>query len=94
MRYRSDCSVGRRARADYRIFECCGDNDQLSYEALMTVMTVPRREEILKTHVLPVEPRLIRLRQWWAADIRESEGELELGFFNRTIVYKLRLELD
>lgn len=31
--------------------------------------------------------------QWWAADITESEAEVELGFFNRATVYRLRLRV-
>ncbi len=29
--------------------------------------------------------------RWWAADVTESDGRVELGFFNRTTVYVLRL---
>ena len=29
--------------------------------------------------------------QWWATDITESGGTVELGFFNRATVYRLRL---
>jgi hypothetical protein len=29
---------------------------------------------------------------WWAADITESAGAVELGFFNRATVYRLRLD--
>ncbi|HLY20763.1 MAG TPA: SRPBCC domain-containing protein [Bryobacteraceae bacterium] len=29
------------------------------------------------------------LAQWWAADVRESGGKVELGFFNRSTVYRL-----
>lgn len=36
-------------------------NHRLSYEALMTV---PRREGILKTNVLPIEPRLASFESW------------------------------
>jgi hypothetical protein len=32
--------------------------------------------------------------QWWAEDITESDGAVELGFFNRATVYGLRLEVD
>ena len=32
--------------------------------------------------------------QWWAADITEPAGAVELGFFNRTTVYRLRLKAD
>jgi uncharacterized protein YndB with AHSA1/START domain len=34
------------------------------------------------------------LAQWWAADVTESGGAVELGFFNRTTVYRLRLQVD
>ncbi len=30
--------------------------------------------------------------QWWATDAVESTGVVELGFFNRTTVYRLRLK--
>jgi hypothetical protein len=29
--------------------------------------------------------------QWWATDITESGGAVDLGFFNRATVYRLRL---
>ncbi|HEY6342593.1 MAG TPA: hypothetical protein VIY49_13955 [Bryobacteraceae bacterium] len=29
--------------------------------------------------------------QWWAADVIESNNAVELGFFNRTTTYRLRL---
>jgi len=32
--------------------------------------------------------------QWWAKDITEPAGAVELGFFNRATVYRLRLEAD
>ena len=32
--------------------------------------------------------------QWWAADISESAGSVELGFFNKSTVYQLRLNVD
>lgn len=28
---------------------------------------------------------------WWAADVTESAGAVDLGFFNRTTVYRLQL---
>jgi hypothetical protein len=28
--------------------------------------------------------------QWWAADVTERDGVVELGFFNRTTIYRLR----
>jgi len=32
--------------------------------------------------------------QWWAEDIVESSGAVELGFFKRSTVYRLRLDVD
>jgi len=32
--------------------------------------------------------------QWWAADITESGRSVELGFFNRATIYRLKLEVD
>jgi uncharacterized protein YndB with AHSA1/START domain len=32
--------------------------------------------------------------QWWAADVTESAGAVDLGFFNRATVYRLRLMVD
>lgn len=32
--------------------------------------------------------------QWWATDITEPDGAVELGFFNRATVYRLRLLLN
>jgi hypothetical protein len=34
------------------------------------------------------------LGQWWAADITEPPGAVELGFFNRTTIYRLKLVVD
>ena len=34
------------------------------------------------------------LAQWWAADVSEPPGAVELGFFNRATVYRLRLVAD
>ena len=31
-----------------------------------------------------------RLAQWWAADVQDAGGAIDLGFFNRTTVYSLR----
>jgi hypothetical protein len=31
------------------------------------------------------------LAQWWAADVTEPDGAVELAFFDRTTVYRLRL---
>lgn len=32
--------------------------------------------------------------EWWATDITESAGKVELGFFNRATIYRLKLEVD
>lgn len=32
--------------------------------------------------------------QWWAADVTEPAGAVELGFFNRSTVYRLRLTMN
>jgi hypothetical protein len=34
------------------------------------------------------------LGKWWAADITQPDGAVELGFFGRTTVYRLRLKVD
>jgi uncharacterized protein YndB with AHSA1/START domain len=34
------------------------------------------------------------LMQWWAADVIESGGTVELGFFNRQTVYRLRAQIN
>src|SRR5215470_277334 len=31
---------------------------------------------------------------WWATDITERDGAVELGFFNRSTIYRLRLRLN
>ena len=31
-------------------------------------------------------------RQWWAADVTEPGGAVELGFFNKATLYRLRLK--
>ena len=33
-------------------------------------------------------------RQWWASDVTEADGAVELGFFNRASVYRLRLQIE
>lgn len=33
-------------------------------------------------------------RQWWAADVTESAGTVELGFFNRVTIYRLKIIVD
>jgi uncharacterized protein YndB with AHSA1/START domain len=32
--------------------------------------------------------------QWWAEDVVESGGAVELGFFKRSTVYRLKLDVD
>jgi uncharacterized protein YndB with AHSA1/START domain len=32
--------------------------------------------------------------QWWAADISEQDNVIELGFFNRSTIYRLRGQVD
>jgi hypothetical protein len=32
--------------------------------------------------------------QWWAEDVVESGGTVELGFFKRSTVYRLKLDVD
>ena len=34
------------------------------------------------------------LGRWWASDVTEPAGAVELGFFNRATVYRLRLQAD
>jgi uncharacterized protein YndB with AHSA1/START domain len=34
------------------------------------------------------------LAQWWAADVTETGAALELGFFNRQTVYRLRPQVN
>jgi hypothetical protein len=36
----------------------------------------------------------VGFRQWWAADITEAGGPVDLGFFNRTTMYRLRRSAD
>jgi hypothetical protein len=31
-------------------------------------------------------------RQWWAADVTENGGTVDLGFFNRSTIYRVRLK--
>lgn len=31
---------------------------------------------------------------WWAADVTEAGGAVELGFFKRATIYRLRLKVD
>jgi uncharacterized protein YndB with AHSA1/START domain len=40
--------------------------------------------------VFPLVSTAEGLARWWAADVSEPEGAVELGFFNRQTVYRLR----
>lgn len=40
--------------------------------------------------VLPLISTAQGLRLWWAEDVTESDRALELGFFNRSTLYRLR----
>jgi len=40
--------------------------------------------------VFPLISTAQGLAQWWAADVTEVEGGVELGFFNRDTVYRLK----
>ena len=42
--------------------------------------------------VYPLVATAAGFSQWWAADVTESAGPVELGFFKRATVYRLRLE--
>jgi len=44
--------------------------------------------------VYPLVATAHGLGQWWAADITDSSDTLDLGFFNRATVYRLKLEID
>jgi hypothetical protein len=42
-------------------------------------------------HILPLVATAEGFRQWWAADSTEPTGVVELGFFKRATIYRLRL---
>jgi hypothetical protein len=44
--------------------------------------------------IYPLFATATGFQQWWAADVTEPEGAVELAFFNHTTVYRLRLEVD
>ena len=44
--------------------------------------------------VYPLVATADGLGLWWAEDITEPAGAVELGFFNRTTVYRLRLTVE
>ncbi len=44
--------------------------------------------------VYPLVATAAGFRQWWAEDVTEPGAAVELGFFKRATVYRLRLEID
>ena len=44
--------------------------------------------------VYPLVATAKGFEQWWAADVTTTPDVVELGFFNRTTVYRLKLEVD
>src|SRR6266851_4291368 len=40
--------------------------------------------------IYPLISTALGLTEWWAADVTEPEGAVELGFFKRSTVYRLR----
>jgi uncharacterized protein YndB with AHSA1/START domain len=41
--------------------------------------------------VFPLTSTAKGFAEWWAADVTEAAGAVELGFFNRTTIYRLQL---
>jgi hypothetical protein len=44
--------------------------------------------------IYPLVATAVGFRQWWASDVTESPQAVELGFFNRASIYRLRLTAD
>jgi len=42
--------------------------------------------------ILPLVSTAAGFQRWWAEDVTEPDGAVELGFFNRQTVYRLRLQ--
>jgi hypothetical protein len=42
--------------------------------------------------IYPLVATALGLSRWWSADVTESDGVVALGFFNRTTIYRLRLQ--
>lgn len=40
--------------------------------------------------VYPLVATVDGFRKWWAADVTEAEGAVDLGFFKRATIYRLR----
>jgi hypothetical protein len=45
-------------------------------------------------HIAPLIATAKGFSQWWAADVTTPIGVVELGFFNRATIYRLRLRAD
>jgi hypothetical protein len=43
--------------------------------------------------IYPLVATAIGFSKWWAADVTEAAGAVDLGFFNRASVYRLRLKM-
>ena len=52
-----------------------------------SIQAMAKREEIY-----PLIATARGFAKWWATDVTESPGVVELGFFNRATLYRLRLE--
>ena len=46
------------------------------------------------SRIYPLVASAEGFRKWWATDITEPVGAVELGFFKRSTVYRLRLKVD
>jgi uncharacterized protein YndB with AHSA1/START domain len=44
--------------------------------------------------VYPLASTSAGLAQWWTADVTEPDGAVELGFFNRQTVYRLKQQAN
>lgn len=44
--------------------------------------------------VYPLVATAAGMAQWWAADVAEISGKLELGFFDRATVYRLKAMVE
>ncbi len=42
--------------------------------------------------ILPLVSTAAGLARWWATDVTEKDGAIELAFFNRQTVYRLKLQ--
>lgn len=44
--------------------------------------------------VYPLVSSASGFAKWWATDVTESQGKVELGFFNRSTLYRVRLKTN